>query len=96
MPEEHQISVRFRALPPMNWSVYIVKCSDESLYTGITTDIKSRIERHNQGKGAKSVRGKLPVRLVHIERFEDRGSALKREVSIKKLNRSQKLELIAE
>lgn len=76
------------------WTVYIVMCSDGSLYTGISIDVDKRILKHNSGEGAKAIKGKLPVRLVHVERFEDHSSALKREFEIKKLSRNNKLKLI--
>ena len=58
----------------------MVKGNDESLYTGITTDIERRVKEHNDGAGSKSLLGKLPVQLVHSETFADRSSASKREV----------------
>jgi len=78
----------------MKWFVYIVECSDSSLYTGITTDIKRRIFEHNNKLGAKSVRGKLPVRLVYQERYKTNVEAAKREREIKSWRRSQKLQFI--
>jgi len=80
----------------MNWYVYIVKCNDNSLYTGITTDIKRRISEHNADnlKGAKSLRGKLPVVLVYSEKFMTQSEARKREMAIKNWKRKYKLLLI--
>jgi len=79
----------------MEYFVYIVKCSDETLYTGIATDIKRRLEEHNNSsKGAKYTRVRRPVELVYSEVCEDRSSATKREYLIKKLSRKEKLELI--
>ena len=80
----------------MNYFVYIVACADETLYTGIATDIKRRLEEHNSSdKGAKYTRARRPVRLVYSETFPDRSSASKREYELKKkMNRTQKLELI--
>ncbi len=78
----------------MKWYIYIVLCKDNSLYTGIATDITRRIKEHNNGKGAKSLRGKLPVKLVYNEQFFSRSSASKREFEIKKLERIDKLKLI--
>ncbi|MDO8609656.1 MAG: GIY-YIG nuclease family protein, partial [bacterium] len=63
----------------MKWFVYIVKCSDDSLYTGISTDINRRINEHNQKLGAKSLRGKLPVKLIYFEKHKDQIKAAKRE-----------------
>ena len=73
---------------------YIVECSDGSLYTGYTNDLEKRIKVHNSGKGAKYTRSRLPVKLVYFEEFEEKQDAQRREWQIKRLNRSQKLELI--
>lgn len=74
--------------------VYIVKCSDESLYTGITDDLKRRVNEHNSKRGAKSLKGKLPVILVYQEEYKTKSEALKREYEIKTWKREKKLELI--
>lgn len=77
------------------WYVYIVKCCDDSLYTGITVDVDRRILEHNtSNKGAKYTRSRRPVKLVHIETYDNRSTASKRESAIKKLNRSEKLILL--
>ena len=77
------------------WLVYIVACSDESLYTGITTDRERRIIEHNDSKkGAKYTRNRRPVDLVYSEMHPDRSTASKREYEIKKLSRAEKLKLI--
>ena len=78
----------------MDWKVYIVKCSDKTFYTGITNNIKLRLDTHNLGKGAKYTKSRLPVILVYLEPVDDKSSALRREIEIKKLNRSQKINLI--
>ena len=78
----------------MDWKVYIVKCSDKTFYTGITNNIKLRLETHNLGNGAKYTKSRLPVILVYLESVDDKSSALRREMEIKKLNRSQKINLI--
>lgn len=78
----------------MNWYLYIVKCKDNSLYTGITTNLDNRIETHNLGKGAKSLLGKRPVSLIYQELYNSRGQALKREAEIKGWSRNKKLKLI--
>jgi len=78
----------------MIWYVYIVKCRDKSLYTGITIDIDRRIGEHNNGKGAKSLLGKRPVKLKYFERFNNRKNAMKREIEIKSWDREMKLKLI--
>ncbi|MDO4169269.1 MAG: GIY-YIG nuclease family protein [Lachnospiraceae bacterium] len=73
---------------------YIVECSDGSLYTGWTNDIKKRIKTHNQGKGAKYTRTRLPVRLVYTEEFPTKQEAMQREYQIKHLSRKEKLHLV--
>ena len=80
----------------MKWYVYIVRCSDTSLYTGITLDIKRRIGEHNgnNARGAKSLRGKRPVKLVYYEEFLSQKEARQRELAIKNWTRSYKLKLI--
>jgi len=79
------------------YHLYILKCFDNTLYTGITTDLTRRIEEHNSSsKGAKYTRMRRPVELVYSEEYEDRSAASKREYEIKKkMNRVEKLELIA-
>jgi len=79
----------------MSYFVYILRCSDDTLYTGIAKDLQKRIEEHNSsGKGAKYTKARRPVTLVYSETAQDRSSASKREYIIKKLSRTQKLELI--
>jgi putative endonuclease len=78
------------------WYVYVIKCSDNSLYTGITTDINRRVNEHNtSNKGAKYTKTRRPVELKYYEEFTDRSTASKREYAIKKLTRKQKLNLIS-
>lgn len=77
------------------WVVYIVKCSDDTLYTGITNNIRKRIIAHNKGKGAKYTRGRCPVNLVWLKVCEDKSSASKLEYKVKRLSREEKLKLIA-
>jgi putative endonuclease len=78
-----------------NWSVYIIRATDQSLYTGITTDVERRFAEHQSGRaGAKYFRGRSPVEVVFIESEHNRSSASIREAQIKKLSREQKLELI--
>lgn len=77
----------------MNY-VYILKCVDNTLYTGWTNNLEKRIKVHNSGKGAKYTRLRLPVELVYYEEFEDKITAMKREYAIKQLSRTKKLELI--
>jgi len=78
----------------MPWHVYIVECHDETLYTGITTDISRRIAEHNAKKGAFYTKNKTPVKLVHQEAMANQSEARKREAAIKRLKRKEKLELI--
>ena len=78
----------------MNY-VYILKCSDGSLYTGWTIDLKKRLEVHNSGAGAKYTKGRLPVKLVYYEEFDSRVEAMSREWHIKRLSRNEKLKLIS-
>lgn len=73
------------------YHVYILKCHDGTLYAGSTNDLQKRIETHNLGKGAKYTRGRLPVKLVYSESFTTKGEALKREMSLKRLSRKEKL-----
>lgn len=74
--------------------VYMVECSDGSLYTGWTTDVEARVATHNSGEGAKYTRSRLPVKLVYFEEADGRSAALKREAAIKKLTRKNKELLI--
>ncbi len=78
------------------WSVYIVECSDGTLYTGISNDVTKRILHHNLAKGAKYTRARLPVTLKYSEQHSDKSAALKREHAIKQLTRIQKMRLITE
>lgn len=74
--------------------VYILRCSDNTLYTGITNDLDRRVAMHNKGTGAKYTRSRGPVHVVYMERCADQSAALQREAAIKKLTRNEKLELI--
>lgn len=78
----------------MGWYLYIVECKDGSFYTGITTNLKRRVEQHNNKLGAKSVLGKLPVKLVYLEPCENQINAAKREREIKSWNHNKKQNLI--
>ena len=73
---------------------YILKCSDNSLYTGWTNDIKHRLKMHNEGNGAKYTRGRGPVELVYLEEFDTKQEAMSKEAKIKRLTRKEKLLLI--
>ncbi len=76
------------------WFVYMVRCSDKSLYTGITTDVERRVAEHNGEGGARYTRSRNPVTLVYKEHIESRSLASKREIAIKKLTKKQKETLI--
>ena len=77
-----------------NWKLYILRCRDGSLYTGITTDVQKRLTAHNCGKGAKYTRSRRPVELVYQETCKDHSEALRREVQVKALNREEKEKII--
>jgi putative endonuclease len=79
----------------MNWQVYIILCTDNSLYTGITVDIDRRLAQHGGVQGAKYFRGRKPQQVVYLECGHTRSSASKREAAIKKLNHAAKQDLIA-
>ncbi|MBL4741261.1 MAG: GIY-YIG nuclease family protein [Sneathiella sp.] len=79
----------------MSWIVYILKCGDGSLYTGITNDVVKRLAVHRAGKGAKYTKGRGPLTLLYQEPHSNRSEASKREIVIKKLNKQEKLKLIA-
>ncbi|NLY46634.1 MAG: GIY-YIG nuclease family protein [Tissierella sp.] len=74
--------------------VYILKCSDNSLYTGYTVDLEKRLITHNKGKASKYTRGRLPVELIYYEELPTKSDALKREYEIKQMKRPKKLKMI--
>ena len=78
----------------MGYWVYILRCSDNTLYTGSTTEPERRLTVHQSGKGAKYTRSRLPVELVYQEETSDKSAALRREAAIKKMSRTEKLQLI--
>ena len=78
----------------MTWCVYVLRCCDGSLYTGMTNDLDRRLAAHRAGKGGAYTRSRLPVRLVYTERRRGRGAALSREAAIKRLSRAAKLALV--
>ncbi len=80
----------------VEFSVYLLRCGDGSLYAGITTDLQRRLREHNAGQGAAYTRSRLPVTLVYDEPMPDRSSALKREAALRRLDRRQKLALVSE
>jgi len=79
----------------MNWQVYIILCSDNSLYTGITTDMERRLRQHQTGLGARYFRGRRPMELVYLENGHTRSSAGKREAEIKSMTRADKCLLVS-
>ena len=74
----------------MAWYVYMLRCGDNSLYTGMTDDLSKRLTAHRAGKGAKYTRGRGPLELVYSERVDSRSQALKREWAIKKMKKTEK------
>ena len=76
------------------WFVYLLRCNDYSLYCGITNNLEKRIDIHNQGKGAKYTKPRLPVCLIYKEKYETKSEALKREYQIKQLSKDEKERLI--
>lgn len=79
---------------PKDWSVYIARCVDGSLYTGVAKDVAARLAAHNSGRGAAYTRSRRPVRLAYREDGFTRASALSREAGIKRLSRAEKLALL--
>lgn len=76
------------------WNLYILRCGDGSLYTGIAVDVERRLQMHRSGKGAKYTRGRGPLELVYREECEDHSAALKRELAVKALTKEEKENLI--
>lgn len=79
----------------MTWWCYILRCADDTLYTGITNDLAKRTAAHNAGSASRYTRARRPVRLAYQEKHADRSAASKREAVIKRLSRKTKLELVA-
>jgi putative endonuclease len=88
---------RYFMNPPSqnSWHVYIIHCSDNSLYTGITTDVARRFLQHQTGRGAKYFRGRQPLSVIYRESCADRSTAVKKELKIKKLTRQEKCRLLS-
>ena len=82
--------------PVGSWYVYIVRCADASLYTGITKHVDARLAKHNAGVGARYTCGRRPVELVYLESADDRGAALRREAQIKRLSADRKRQLLTQ
>ena len=76
------------------WKLYVLRCGDGSLYTGITTDVEARLQAHRSGKGAKYTRGRQPLELVYSEECGTHSDALKREIAVKRMNRQEKEALL--
>lgn len=83
-----------RSSPPKPWSVYILKCADDSLYTGISNDVQARLKAHENGKGAKYTKARRPLTLIYQEPAKNRSEASKREAEIKKMPRALKVALV--
>ncbi len=81
---------------PLRYFVYILECRDHTYYTGITPDLRRRLQLHNQGRGAKYTAGRRPVRLCYFEKTRGKSTALRREYAIKKIKRAVKTKLIRE
>lgn len=79
----------------MTWTVYLARCSDGTLYTGVTTDLERRLAEHNAGCGASYTRSRVPLALVYREPAPDRSGALRREHAIKRLSRAEKEKLVS-
>lgn len=80
----------------VDWYVYMLRCADGTLYTGITDNVDKRLAAHRAGRGAKYTRGRGPLELVYCEQQADKSSALRREIAIKRLSRAEKLALCGE
>lgn len=76
-----------------DWTLYILRCADDTLYTGITNNLDARIEAHESGKGAKYTKGRGPFTIIYTESHPDRSQASKRERAVKALSREEKLKL---
>ena len=75
-------------------AVYVLRCADDTLYTGYATDVGRRVAEHDAGDGAAYTRGRTPVELVHVERFGSQSAAMQREYEIKQLSRGEKERLV--
>ena len=74
--------------------VYVLRCADDTLYTGYTTDVERRVREHERGDGAKYTRGRTPVDLVHVERFDSKSAAMSREYELKQYSKAEKERLV--
>lgn len=89
------LCTRCNSIKGSGWFVYLVRCSDNSLYCGMTNNLKGRLKEHNAGYGAKYVRSRRPIKLVYSETVADKSSALKREAEIKSWDKDAKEALVA-
>ncbi|AHB67289.1 hypothetical protein HISP_15215 [Haloarcula hispanica N601] len=76
------------------YHVYVLRCSDNTFYTGYTTDVERRVREHDAGDGAKYTRGRTPVELIHVEPFDSQSAAMSREYEIKQYSRAEKERLV--
>ncbi|WP_193569684.1 GIY-YIG nuclease family protein [Haloarcula sp. JP-Z28] len=76
------------------YHVYVLRCSDDTFYTGYTTDVERRVREHDAGDGAKYTRGRTPVELIHVESFDSQSDAMSREYEIKQYSRAEKERLV--
>lgn len=77
-----------------SWYVYVLRCADDTFYTGYARDLDARVKTHNAGRGAKYTRGRLPVEVLYHETFDTQSEAMSREIKLKKLTRRQKQALV--
>ena len=89
-----EISGPFSEIMEQTWKLYIIRCGDGTLYTGITVDVEHRFAMHQSGKGAKYTRGRGPLELVYMEECGTHTEALRREIAVKRLSRLEKMKLI--
>lgn len=75
--------------------VYVLECSDGTLYTGYTNDLQGRLEKHNSGKASKYTRSRLPVKIIKSWAFKTKPEAMKREIAFKKLSRNEKIKMLS-
>jgi putative endonuclease len=84
------MSVSKKSVSPARWRLYILRCFDNTFYTGITNDLARRLEQHNNGKASRYTRSRRPVRVIHQEGCRNKSSALKKECRVKALSREEK------
>ena len=89
------MTLKTKSQPAEQWTVYLLRCTDQSLYTGITNDIERRVRQHGAGTASRYTRSRLPVVLVYQETQATRSLALKRELAIKALSKTEKESLVA-